>query len=269
MTDKQQRAWVDEHAIAFALGMLDDEEERRFLEAIQNDVEFAELASARDSESIGHIPAALIARWDAAGRVLDENEFHLLEQHAHDCVSCREELELLAHGVLETSGISRHTGGIDWRSWLGGIVLGAAAMFALIMITHPSLPGLPSPITRTPGPSNSKLQGKIIDVVTPQAMRGTNPEPIRLSADATVFLLAVNLPTDVAAGATATIVVFDASSSILSRTTLGPAPWIPPSTQILILGDPHFDVGEYRVELRVEGESAVRSLGRFSIEVER
>jgi hypothetical protein len=155
---------------------------------------------------------------------------------------------------------------VDWRGWLGGIVLGAAAMIALIIFTHPNLPGQKR---ATPGSTPAGMQGTILEVVTPRAMRGATPEQVELSANTGAFLLALNLPTDVAPQATASVVVFDPSSRILSKTALRPAPWIPPSTQILILGTPHFDVGEYRVELRVDGESAARSLGRFSIELKR
>lgn len=269
MTDKEQRAWVDQHAIAFALGALDEEEDRRFREAIRDDEDFAELANARDEESIGHVPAALIARWDAAGRVLDAHELELLERHTLACADCREELELLAQPVVETSSTPHRTGGVDWRGWLGGIVLGAAAMLAFIMFTSPQLPGRHAPGTSVSSPPSFHLQGKILEVVTPRAMRGATPEQVELSANTTAFLLALNLPIDVATQATASVVVLDPSSRVLSNTVLAPAPWIPPSTQILILGDPHFSEGEYRVVLRVSGESAARSLGRFRIAVKR
>ena len=141
MTEMDPR-WIDDRAIAFALGELDDDDEARFRELVASDPEFADLLDAR--EETGHVPAALIARWGAAGRALCDTERSLVEAHLRWCPHCREELQLVGSSLAGGHVVSPRFG---WRPWIGGSVLGAAAMAAYMMFAGPPRPSL------QPGPA--------------------------------------------------------------------------------------------------------------------
>jgi hypothetical protein len=242
------RDWIERHAVAFALGELDPTQEARFRDAASGDPEFEDLLAASESADAGHVPAALIARWGVAGRDLSGAERSLVERHLRTCPTCREELELVGRAAptsIEDLASSRH-----WTPWIGGAVLGAAAMAAFLLFLSPQQPS---------------LQGETIAVVSPRAVRGEETMLLELDADARAFLLALALPVDVEPGARVMLALLDPHGDSLLQTALAPPPWRPPSTQVLVVAKPRFEEGEYRVRLRISGEDQARELGRFRI----
>lgn len=242
------RTWIERNAVAFALGELDADAEARFRAVVADDPDFADLLASLDPGEAGHVPAALIARWGVAGRALSAGERSLVERHLQACEDCREELELVGRGGPASLSIASSSW--RWTPWFGGAVLGAAAMAAFLMFASPG------------GPS---LQGARIEVVSPRAMRGAEPPTLGLPSEARAFLLALTLPVDVEPGATASLTLIGPDAEPVLQTSLDPAPWRPASTQVVVLGDPGFEEGEYAVRLQVSGEDRARELGRFRI----
>jgi hypothetical protein len=144
---------------------------------------------------------------------------------------------------------------VVWLPWFGGAVLGAAAALALFM----ALPRAQSPV----------IHGIELSVVTPGTMRGSDSTVLSLSPGTTAFILATALPSDMEAGTRPVLVVIDPFGGRLSETALGAAPWSPPSTQVVLVADPEFAVGDYRVQLEFPGEPEPRVLGGFRIEYSR
>lgn len=253
MSAHQDERWIDQHALAFALGELDTVDEARFRGLAEADPVWSGLLEGGEGREVGHVPAALIARWTEAGRELRGVERQLVLDHAQGCHDCREELELLGFDHASWLAPVKSASPRDWWPWFGGAVLGAAAMFAFMMV-------------RTPEPG---LHGGELQVVSPRAVRGSDLAALELPADARAFLLATALPTNLAAGTVAVLRVIDPAGQPVSETQLAPPPWSPAATQVLLLGDPGFVSGEYRVELVAEGEDSPRDLGRFRIETSR
>ena len=250
--------WAEERVVAFALGALDDEDESRFRGILADRDEYADLLAPGDVEDPGHVPAALIARWASAGRELRGIERELVLDHVHRCDSCRADLALLGLSPdswsIQTDELARRRQRV-WLPWAGGALLGAAAVLALVM----ALPRAQSPL----------IHGVELAVVTPGTLRGADPSLLRIAADATAFILATALPSDIEAGSRPLLVVIDPDGRRLSETGLAEAPWSPPATQIVLMGDPGLAAGDYRVELEVPGEPAPRILGTFRVEHSR
>lgn len=251
MTEPPDSTWSEERAVAFALGRLEEAEEGRFRVTVAGGFEFDDLLEERDADAGDHVPAALLARWRAAEGKLGELERRLVAEHLDGCASCREELQVLDLGTVSVPLPAPVSRGASWWPWFGGVVLGVAATLAVMTVrVH----------------ERSDFHGQEIQVVTPRAMRGPDAAMIRLGPGERTLLLAVGLPVDVDPGAPATLLVYDPESDLFSETRLGPASWASVSVQILLTRAQGFVAGEYRVELRVDGESGAHDLGRFVIE---
>lgn len=257
-TDRNQ-TWVDQHALRFALGELEDTEEARFRELGATDPQWSGLLSDSDQRDHGHVPVALLARWSTAGRQLRGMERRLVLEHVQSCSGCAEELRLAGYAVDEwlapVTGVasSPRTHQRTWLPWIGGSLIGAAAAVALMLGQ----------------PHEMSLHGSELPVITPRVVRGDDGAVLRLGQDAHAFLLATALPTDLPDGIRPRLRVLAPDGSLLSETLLHPTPWSVPSTQMALIGDPGFATGAYAVELIVPGEDSPRSLGRFRIEPSR
>jgi hypothetical protein len=250
--------WAEGRLIAFALGALDHDDEARVRSVLSEQDEYEDILAPEDSEDIGHVPVALLARWTDAGRRLRGIERSLVLDHVTNCGSCREDLELLGMSPVSWGAtvvdVDTHRGSA-WMPWVGGTLLGVAASMVLFM----ALPREQSPV----------IHGVELDVVTPSAMRGSSSDVLSLSPDTAAFILATALPSDVAAGTRPVLVILDPDGRRLSETELGETPWSRPSTQVVLVADPVFAAGEYSVQLEVPGESAPQVLGGFRIEHSR
>jgi len=252
------RRWAEDNVVAFALGTLDDEEESRFRVILSDEDAYADLLAPGEVEDIGHVPAALLARWVDAGRELRGIERDLVLEHVQGCDSCREDLELLglspASWSIQTDELAERRQSA-WLPWVGGALLGAAAVLALVM----AVPRAQPPV----------IHGVELAVVTPTTLRGADSTVLLIPPGAAAFILATALPSDIEAGTQPVLVVIDPAGHRRSETVLATAPWSPPATQIVLMGDPAFAAGDYRVELEVPGEPAPRILGAFRIEHSR
>ena len=185
-------------------------------------------------------------------------ERELVLAHVQRCDTCLEELEVLGldpGSWPDQTGDLRARRRVVWLPWIGGAMLGAAAVLALVM----ALPRAESPA----------IHGVELSVVTPGTLRGADPVVFPISPDASAFILATALPSGVEAGTRPVLVVIDPAGRRLSETELAAPPWSPPATQIVLLGDPGFAAGDYRVQLEVPGEPSPRNLGAFRIEHSR
>ncbi|RKZ12432.1 hypothetical protein DRQ53_04800 [bacterium] len=247
--------WAEERVVAFALGALDDEDERRIRGILEGQDAYASLLEPPERDGIGHVPAALLARWTDAGRRLRGIERELVLEHVQRCDSCRDELEML--GLSPQSWLTAvdepvSRGARAWLPWVGGAALGAAAALVLVM-------GIP----RGEAPA---IHGIELAVVTPGTLRGTASTVLVVSPDATAFILATPLPSDVEAGVTPLLVVIDPAGQRIAETRLAAAPWSPPSTQLVLVDQDGFAEGEYRVILEIVREPDPWVLGAFRVQ---
>jgi hypothetical protein len=86
---------------AFAAGLLDEVEEARFrkhlTECAECEKQWRIRTEAQDPDVAdgGHIPSAVIARWDRAVKTLRGLERAMVRQHLQRCSQCRQDLEVL------------------------------------------------------------------------------------------------------------------------------------------------------------------------------
>jgi len=88
---------------------------------------FAELSSEEEDGRLGHVPLALLARWDLAAAGLPPAERALLEAHLSGCVPCTEGMEF-SRRMRATARRTR------WRGRLGLAAGGAAALVATLLV---------------------------------------------------------------------------------------------------------------------------------------
>jgi tetratricopeptide (TPR) repeat protein len=92
--------WFRARLDPYAVGLLDEAEERLFLEHARSCASCAEaLRLHGESALVGgpesHIPTHLIARWDRAARRLQGLSRRIVRQHLEQCTACRQDLEAL------------------------------------------------------------------------------------------------------------------------------------------------------------------------------
>ncbi len=91
-------------------------------------------------ETTGHVPAALLARWDA-GVDLPSLERDLVEHHLASCETCREDLALVRSRAPESTGyVLKPDPRSRRRAWLQGAAVGAllaAAGMAIVLRPGP------------------------------------------------------------------------------------------------------------------------------------
>lgn len=102
-----EHGWVRARLDAHAFGLLDDAEERRFLDHVASCDACAGIVKAYAGLGIHgprnmHVPSRILARWDRAQRLLQGMSRRLVREHLERCASCRQDLELLGFSpVLE------------------------------------------------------------------------------------------------------------------------------------------------------------------------
>src|SRR5436190_10876613 len=95
-----EHSWFRARLDPQALGLLDEEEEKRFLEhARACEGCAAAMKAHRENPPLGgpdvHIPPHVIARWDRASRRVEGLPRKMFREHLEHCASCRQDLEVL------------------------------------------------------------------------------------------------------------------------------------------------------------------------------
>lgn len=98
--DEREHIWFRERLDAYALGLLDEAEEHRFLAhagscATCGDALRAYQENVARIAREGHIPARLLARWDRARGRLRGMARRMVREHLESCPECRQDLEAI------------------------------------------------------------------------------------------------------------------------------------------------------------------------------
>lgn len=99
--NRSEHFWSLSRVLAYRVGLLEEQEERRFLAHLESCQECREALQSlsdgvtpRGTEG-AHVSAGLIARWDRARSVLRGLERAMVGQHLEGCEDCRRDLEFL------------------------------------------------------------------------------------------------------------------------------------------------------------------------------
>lgn len=255
-----EHVWCRERLLTHVLGLLDEQTESRIerhLASCPNcPSDLAQLQELRGdageaSADRGHIPAAMIARWDRTSKLLSGAEGELVRQHLERCPSCRNDIETLGQReapvqqqapeqsavpmqppapVRPTLRIVRHRAWAPWTLGAGAGALATAALMLLMLRPPPQAPVQPgAPTPPGPGehapPSSPEAPRAIVEVlpwVAPAELRGA-PAVLEVQEGTQELVLAAALPEELPAHATAFVEIYAPSGDLLARTLTQPS----------------------------------------------
>lgn len=207
-------------------------------------------------EAPGHIPSAILARWDRMKSTVHGLERELLERHLAGCESCRQELDLLAEetvagqeGASSGGGVLRLDPHLRRRAWFQGAVAGAALAAAAVLVVL----RLPSPDT---GPET-------LPWVAPGTTRGSAQEVV-VSPGARRLLLALENPRFPAA-AKVTLTVTGPSGDELMEEEVSPELLRSSTVMAVLAVSSDLLPGLYQVSFAAEGQEPRNSSFRVDI----
>lgn len=210
----------------------------------------------------GHIPSAMLARWDRVSASVRGLERDLLARHLVACEACRRDLELAGYEPVfldepEPGPLPQTPAGdagttrflrLDPRArrwaWFQGAAVGAVLAAAAVAV-----------VLR---PSPRVVEPQTLPWVVPGATRGSAPQ-VAVSPGARKVLLAVPTP-PVDPGVEVRLSVTGPSGSIIMDLTLAPERLQSP-TIMAVLSDPHgLEPGLYSVRLLPKGAAEPKVL---------
>lgn len=199
-------------------------------------------------ETSGHVPAALLARWDT-GADLPPLERDLVAHHLAACEACREDLALVRSAASESPGIVLRMDRHRRRTWFQGAAAGAIlAAAAMAIVLRPGSP-----------PARSGA----IPWVVPGTTRGTEAA-LTVLPGSRRLLLAIPVPAT-ASGESLTVTVAGPEGNRLIETPVEPDR-IVNGTLMLVLAPPSLlKAGTYTVTVTPEGGEPAQSHFRLRI----
>jgi hypothetical protein len=239
-------------------GLLTEEEEAAQEAHAQACAECREIRDAHAAEegagerAGGHIPSAILARWDRAAPSFRGLEREVLARHLAFCESCRRDLETVGHDpallvgadpspgtpedTTDTTRIYRIDSRARRRFWLQGALAGAALAAAAAIVFRPSPPA---------------METGALPWVVPAATRGSAPETA-IGPGTRRILLAVPTPSAPSEGE-AQLTVTGPSDAVVLDTGISSDRLRSP-TLMVVLSNPHgLEPGLYTVNLLPEG----------------
>ena len=269
MTERQR--WAEERLVSYLLDALPEDQTGEVESILSELEEYQEILKGREPEDVGHIPAALLARWQKAGLQVHGVERVLVLQHLGCCSNCREELRLVGGSVQEwvdaSESAPRETMGhppLDsqsrvstspsWTAWFGGAALGIAAGILLMLV-------LPDRDSHQDG-----LHGVAVPVVVPQNLRSNRGSEIQITDPQAPLLLAMVIPR-LEENLDAELTVRDPNGWILSQTAVRVGPAAERTIQVILQPESGWTDGTHTIELVVVGETEARDLGSFELDL--
>jgi hypothetical protein len=258
---QDEHRWIRERFLGYALGTLEDASRSR------SETHLASCADCREqygefcgelgmkTATHGHLPAAMIARWDRAHRELSGLERDAVRLHLQHCASCQEDMKLVGQNASSTSSalpnFSRQRRAATWVPWLGGGAMGALATAALLLWlvdpsrTAPREPSRPDGATRVVAPATPELLA--MPWISPATLRG---EAVSLELPASTSELALALAVASVADGSATLLRVHGPDAAIVATTTIQSDAVRAGTAIVVLRDPGgWKAGSYRVVL--------------------
>jgi len=140
-----EKRWFEARMLAYAAGLVEDDEVERFETLREADQEcgraWSEFMAGEEPAADFHIPPGMIAHWPKAASRLGDLERHAVEAHLARCGSCAEEVDLFgsegrpASRILEPRRTKTHTPRRDpWRIALSSGLVGAMAAAAVLLL---------------------------------------------------------------------------------------------------------------------------------------
>ena len=164
--DGDLHSWVRVRLDAHALGLLDEAEERSLLDhaAVCQSCGEALKVHSENAPRLareGHIPAALLARWDRARHNLRGMARRMVREHLETCAECRQDLEAVGfrpelevlpdENAEEPLAVTSRPFTVDrgrgwsWSSAIAGAALATAATLIVVSVVRPPTPTIPPP----------------------------------------------------------------------------------------------------------------------------
>ena|GEM_PF-2088139 len=278
-----EHSWFLERMDAFAAGLLDEVEEARFRTHLTDcpecETQWRTRTEAQDPDVAdgGHIPSAVIARWDRALKTLRGLERAMVRQHLKHCSQCRQDLQVLGfeptmdvvpelemqteirpetsshpgeepssdgsrvpseQNVIRIIQPTRPQGRAGWWGWaFAGWAAVATAAVVLVLVGR-----------EVSGPPPSRLGADAIPWVQPTLERGdAGRAGLEVPRGTRTIILAVGIPPGVPAGRSAVIEVFSPTDERLTRVVLESQDLRKRAVMIPLTLADGFEPGQYRV----------------------
>lgn len=210
-------------------------------------------ASAGEGAS-GHIPSAILARWDRAAPSFQGLEREVLVRHLASCESCRRDLIAVGQDpallvdadpsagtpedTTDTTRIYRIDSRARRRFWLQGALAGFAVAAAAAIVLRPSPP---------------KLDEGPLPWVVPSVTRGSAPETAVAPGTRRILLAVPTPPVSPEAGARLTVT--GPSDAVVLDTGIPPDRLQSPTLMLVLSAPQGLEPGLYTVNLLPEGAS--------------
>ena len=263
MQDEHQ--WIRKRFLGYALGTLEDASRSRSETHLANCADCREQYTEFCGEfgmkaaTRGHLPAAMIARWDRAQAELSGLERDAVRLHLQHCATCQEEIKLVGQSSTQAKGtlpdFSRQRRAATWMPWLGGGAIGALATAALLLwIVDPSRTAPPEPVRsdaaiQVAAPTTPELLA--MPWISPATLRG-DAVSLELAASTSELALALAVA-NVADGFATLLRVHGPDGAVVATTTIE-SDAVRAGTAIVVLRSPSgWQAGGYRVVLREAG----------------
>ena len=251
MNDRSEHTWVLSRFEARKIGLLLEEETRfdKHLAECQecNEKYLRFLDENADKVLDGHIPSAILARWDLFRQHSRGLERELLAAHIASCEECREDLVLAGFDPVMSTLTDETPSKVVplWRRrglevWA---VLATAAALALLLWPE-----------KKSGDQNGWFEsGSALPWIAPSSLRGLDFDTLTLRSNETAILLALRLP--VSHDLDQIVVdVYDPEGGRLNSLTLDPGQLGKGTAMISLINPDGFQAGVYKVIYRSAAE---------------
>jgi len=254
--------WFGKRVLARSVGLLDEADEARFREHLDRCASCASLwkdftdAGSELADAPGHLPAAMVARWDRALRALRGIEREAALEHVEACRACREEIEAAGHVLGAEPAAGRPAHGMkpaaarrSWPPFLGGVLVGAAAAAVALLIALPQ----------------EETGSRALPWVVPMATRGSTP--LDVPEGTREVLVAVPAPGP--PEGMWVVEVFSPGGARLARERASGDAFSEGSLMLVVRGAPALATGSYRVTVRPEAAGDQGTELTFALRVAR